>query len=560
MLISKSIFSERAIGESIFDLLHDISKSPDAMSLTSLFSIANCSDFVSRIDAGIANKLVLTYVNLYLKVIECGKDPYAKIDLGLLRRLLGTDLIDEPTRESATHIFNASVKARLNIYGIDESNHESVSISYGNNRDASFSFYSILTDPDLLIPLLKQNDYLMFDSVVMQSSLSVLESDINALSDFLAKKPCSKRIEFFDDYMVNFLPSAAKHYGRHQLKHEFDKLMSAVRALECRYGPRAPQIKQCLSSCLESISIGYSTARNDVKLASDSSMPVDHGVTVVDMQKHFLTSREHIIDFICDTPGGPEKIDYISFNKLTKEDFLHFIKFIGETGGEPYSISRCIKSTINNFFQDNKLDKSYVDGVIDWAELVSSSAVTRQSVITALAISGKYNSEHIIRCIRSPRLVEFSSLLICSSNELKLTELQEIISVAKKSAKKYKDVHYKHEWSASMAEIAAHERIASCHIYPDIKLASGKVSKPIVIKLFDWAINNNRATRDELSLLAKYMCGNYHIDEFQDLLEKIKNKSTDLHEHFVGCMLREKSNSLQTPLDAPKKKSGRFAL
>ena len=56
------------------------------------------------------------------------------------------------------------------------------------------------------------------------------------------------------------------------------------------------------------------------------------------------------------------------------------------------------------------------------------------------------------------------------------------------------------------------------------------------------------------------MCGNYHIDEFQDLLEKIKNKSTDLHEHFVGCMLREKSNSLQTPLDAPKKKSGRFAL
>lgn len=560
MLISKSIFSERAIGDSIFDLLHDISKSPDAMSLISLFSIANCSDFVSRIDAEIANKLILTYVNLYSKIIECGKDPYAKIDLELLRRLLGTDLIDDSTRESATHIFNASVKARLNISGIDESGHDSVNISYGNNRDASFSFYSILTDPDLLIPLLKQNDYLMFDSLVMQSSLSVLESDINALSDFLAKKPCSKQIKFFDDSMVNFLPSAAKHYGRHQLKHEFDKLMGAVRALECRYGPLAPQIKQCLSSCLESISIGYSTARNDVNLASDGSMPVDHGVSVVNMQRHVLTSREDLIDFICDTPGGPEKVDFISFNKLTKEDFLSFIKLVDETGGESYSISRCIKSTINNFFQGKKLDKPYVDRVIDWAELVSSSSITRQSVIAALASSGEYNSEQIIRCIRSPLLVEFSALLICGSRGLTITELNRIISSAKKSANTYKKDNFKSEWNAKMAEIAAHERMASCHIYPDIKSGSGKVSKTNVIKLFEWAINNNRATRDELSLLAKSMSGNYHIGEFQELLEKIKNKSTDLHEHFVGCMLREKSNSLQMQSDAPKTKSGRFAL
>lgn len=73
MNISKSIFHQNNISESIFDLLYDISKTPNAMSIAPLLKIVNSDEFISKVNSSIANKLVLIYVNLYSMVIESGK-------------------------------------------------------------------------------------------------------------------------------------------------------------------------------------------------------------------------------------------------------------------------------------------------------------------------------------------------------------------------------------------------------------------------------------------------------------------------------------------------------
>lgn len=560
MLISKSIFHENAIGESVFDLLHDISKTPDAMSIAPLFNIVNSNDFVSKINTTIANKLVLTYVNLYTKAIEGGKNPYEKLDFGLLRRLLNSELVDGPTKKKAALIFDCSVKSRLNITGVDDSYDNLVSISYGRNRDASFSFYSIINDPDLLVPLLQQKDYLLFDSDVIQSAMKIITYEIDVLSDYLSKNPSKKKIDIFDDSITNFLPMVAKYYGEHGLKCELIKLLDAVKGLEKLYGSLAPQIRKCLSSCAESISISYSTARYENSNSSDIPRPADHEIAIVDMERHMLDSRDALINSIYDAPGGPDKVEYMSFGCLSKDDFLRFIEVVCEIREEPYPITRCIKETINAGFKKLNLNKSCIDEIIDLAEKDSSSLLMRQSVTTALAESGKYDLDTIVRCIRSPQLVEFGSLLIDSSRGLSLPNLNKIISVAKKFSKLYSKSNAKYEWCARMAEITARERIASCHIYPDIKSGLHQVPKKNVITLFDWAIKNNRVTKEELALLAKSMSGNYDTDAYQDLLVKIKCKSTDLYEHLIGHMLREKTNSLQEPLRLSNKQIGRFAL
>ena len=560
MLISKSIFHENAISESIFDLLYDISKTPDAMSIAPLFNIVNSNEFSSKINSAIANKLVLTYVNLYAKAIEGGKNPYEKLDFCLLRQLLKSELVDGPTKKKAALIFDYSVKSRLNVTGVDDSYNNLVSISYGRNRDASFSFYSIINDPDLLVPLLQQKDYLLFGSNVMQSALKVLTYEISLLSDFLSKKPSKKKIDIFDDSITSFLPMAARHYGKFGLKSELIKLLDSVKGLEKLYGSLAPQISECLLSCADSISMSYSTARYEEGKKSGVPSPIDHEIAVIDMERCTLSSRDAFISSIYDAPGGPDKIEYMSFDHLSKEDFLRFIEIICEIREEPYPITRCIKETVNVGFKKIKLNKSFVDKIIGLAEKDSSSLLMRQSVTTALAESGKYDSDIIIRCIQSPLLVEFSSLLIDSSRNLTLPNLNEIIATAKKSSKLYSKENAKHEWCARMAEITAHERIASCHIYPDIKSGLNKVSKKNVIALFEWAIKNNRITKDELALLAKSMSGDYHVDAYQDLLAKMKCKSTDLYEHLISCMLREKTNSLQEPLRLSNKKIGSFAL
>lgn len=560
MLISKSIFHENAISELVFDLLHDISKTPEAMSVAPCLDIANSEEFVSKINCSIANVLVLIYVNLYAKTIEGSKNPHDKLDFRLLKDLLKSKLVDAPTRNKAALIFDFSVKSRLNISGVDDSYNDFVSISYGRNRDASFSFYSIIKEPDLLALLLQQKDYLLFDSIVMQSAMKIITYEIDVLSDYLSKNPSKKKVDIFDDSITNFLPMAAKYYGEHGLKCELIKLLDAVKGLEKLYGGLAPQISKCLSSCAESISISYSTARYENSNSSDIPRPADHEIAIVDMERHMLESRDALINSIYDAPGGPDKVEYMSFGCLSKDDFLRFIEVVCEIREEPYPITRCIKETINAGFKKLKLNKSCIDEIIDLAEKDSSSLLMRQSVTTALAESGKYDLDTILRCIRSPQLVEFGSLLIDSSRGLSLPNLNKIISVAKKFSKLYSKSNAKYEWCARMAEITAHERIASCHIYPDIKSGLNQVPKKNVITLFDWAIKNNRVTKEELALLAKSMSGNYDTDAYQDLLIKIKCKSTDLYEHLIGHMLREKTNSLQEPLRLSNKQIGRFAL
>lgn len=560
MNISKSIFHQNNISESIFDLLYDISKTPNAMSIAPLFKIVNSDEFISKVNSSIANKLVLIYVNLYSMVIESGKSPYERMDLYLLRRLLQSSLVDDQTRQYASIIFDCSVKSRLNIVSIDDSGGDAISISYGSNRDASFTFYSIINDPDLLVPLLKDNDYLLFDSVVMRSAMSVLDYEINFLSDYLARNPSKKRIEIFDDSITNFLPMVAKHYGKHELKSELIKLLDAVRDMDRLYGGLAPQIRKCLLSTVDAISMSYSTARHEQIKRFDIPMPSDHEVAVIDMQKSMLSSRDALIGSIYDAPGGPDKVKFMSFGRLSKEDFLSFIRLVCEIREEPQQIIRCIKETINNGFNMIRRDKSCINEIIDLAERDSSSFLMRESVITALVDSGEYDSNEIIRCIQSPLLVEFSSQLIDGSRNLKLADLNEIIRVTKKFAKLYNKDNAKNEWCARMAEISAYERIASCHIYPDIKMSLNKISKSAVMGFFAWAVKNNRVTKMELELLAKSMRGNYHVDAFQDLLATIKRKSTDLHEHLIGCMLRERTNALQEPLNLSHKKPGKVAL